>query len=367
MRTKTVYPKQIAPLLLGLLLLVSCGEESQSEEREQVRTVAVETMVVDRLPFSDQIRLSGVVEAVEDATISAENSGRIQSIVDRGDRVRQADVIAVMDNRLSQAQYAAAQTGYELAEDTFSRLERLYGEEIISTQDYLSARAQRDQARAQLEQAEKQLEDTEIKAPFSGRIEERFVQIGELAAPGAPVVQLVNTDRLHVAAGVPERYSGQIAEGAPVELVLRTLGTEPIQSEVTFAGNLIDPGTRTFPIEVRLSSMEGRVKPEMVVDLRIRRATLEEAIIVPRTALIRDEESIYLFVAVNRGEDKTAELREVHTGVASGSLIQITSGLESGDEVVIAGLSTLNTGDHLQIVGRHEASDWIEEARNEID
>ncbi|MGM0505573.1 MAG: efflux RND transporter periplasmic adaptor subunit [Bacteroidota bacterium] len=366
MRTKTIFSKQIVALAL-MLLLVSCGEEEQSEESEQVRTVAVETLVVDRLPFDDHVRLSGVVEAIEDATISAENSGRIQSIADRGDRVRQGDVIAVMDSRLSQAQFEAAETGYELAEDTFRRLERLYDDEIISTQDYLSARAQRDQARASMQQAEKQLQDTEIKAPFSGRIEERFVQTGELTAPGAPVVRLVNTDRLHVAAGVPERYSGQITEGAPAELVLRALGTQPITSEVTFAGDLIDPGTRTFPIEVQLSSMEGQVKPEMVVDLRIRRTTLGEAIMVPRTSLIRDEEAIYLFVAGSDDENRIAELREVHTGVSSGSLIQISSGLERGDEVVISGLSTLSTGDRLQIVGRHEASTWIEEAQYETD
>lgn len=367
MRTKTVRPKQILVIAGMLLLMTSCGEDEQSEEVEQVRTVAVETLEVSQLPFADQIRLSGVVEAIQDATISAENSGRIQTIADRGDRVQQGEVIAIMDDRLSQAQYEAAQTGYELAEDTFRRLERLHEDEIISTQDYLSARAQRDQARAQLQQAEKQLRDTEIQAPFTGRIEERFVQPGELTAPGAPVVRLVNSDRLRVTAGVPERYSGQIEEGSYAELVLRALGTQPISSEVTFAGDLIDPGTRTFPIEIRLSSMDGLVKPEMVVDVRVQRATMEGAIMVPRTSLIRDEKAIYLFVVSHDGDDRVAELREVHTGVASGSLIQITTGLENGDEVVISGLSTLNTGDHLQIVGRHEASTWIEEALHETD
>lgn len=351
--------------LLTLVFLTSCKEEETASDEERVRTVAVETLQVSLQPFADQIRLSGVVEAVEDATISAENSGRIQRIVDRGDELQAGDVIAVMDKQLSQAQYEAAKTGFELAEDTFGRLERLHEEEIISTQDYLTARAQRDQARAQLQQAEERLQNTEIRAPFAGRVEERFVQVGELTAPGAPVVRLVNADRLRVVAGVPERYSGQIVEGSRVRMIFRALGTRPVESEVAFSGQVIDPGTRTFPVEVELSSMEGRVKPEMVVDLRIERTTLDEAIMIPRTALVRDEESIFLFVAKSEGGARVADLREVHTGVTSGSLIQVTSGLQNGDEVIVSGLRSLNTGDHLQVVQRQDAINRTGEVLNE--
>lgn len=343
--------------MIAALLMVSCDQIGEEENDERVRYVPVETVVVEVGSFDDQIRVSGVVEALEDATVSAENSGRIRSIVERGERVAQGDVIAQMDDRLSRSQFEAARTQFELAEDTYERLRALYEDEIISTQDYRSARAQKDQARSQLEQAEKQLRDTHIEAPFSGRVEERLVSSGELVSPGTPVVRLINSQRVRVLAGIPERYSGQVDEGSPVVLQFRSLNGERIESNISFAGHLIDASTRTFPVEVELENSDNRYRPEMIVDLRVQRTTIENAIVIPRTAIVRDEGREYVFIAVEDSDEKEAELVEVRTGFASGALIQIVEGLNDGDEVVTAGMSTLSSGDRLNITDSISSSE----------
>lgn len=339
-------------LLMPAALFSACSNENEETENgpNGVRLMPVETVTMVSGDFDDYIRLSGTVEAIEDATISSESSGRILSISNRGDQVRGGDVIARLDDRVIQAQYDASKTAYELAEDTFNRLESLYADSIISTQDFRSARAQRDQAKAQLELTNKQLLDSQIAAPFNGRIEERFVRSGELVNPGQPVVRLVNTDAIRILAGIPERFSGEITEGSEVEVNIRALGIEPIESRVAYSGNVVDPDTRTYTVEVELNNSEGIIKPDMIAELQVKRSTLQNVLIIPRTAVLRDEEGASVFISRSENGVKYAELVNVATGMSSGPVIQILSGLEEGDEVVVSGMRSLSIGDQLNVI-----------------
>jgi len=343
-------PILIFVLLITVLLSGCSGEEEQSIQEEAARLVAVETITLKPDQFSDYIRITGTVEAIEDAVVSAESQGRIQQIADRGARIEKGEPIAQLDDRLIRSQYNAAKTNFRLAQNTFERLKPLHADSIISTQDFDNARAQRDQAEAQLEQAEKQLEDSEIKAPFSGRVEERFIDNGELISPGMPVVRLVNTDRVRVLAGIPERYSGEITEGTETEIHLDDATNSTLQSTITYAGNVIDPDTRTYTVEIEFANPDRLVKPDMVVDLRVKRRQLEEAIIIPRTAVLRSQDGVHVFSAVENGGEKFARLTEIETGETSGALVEVVGGLQEDHEIVISGLSNLNDGDRLNIL-----------------
>lgn len=346
-------PSQLLLFIIFIGLISACNTDQSTENGEQEdRTpqTSVETVTITPGSFDDYFRLTGTVEALDDATISSETNGRIMSILGRGQTVSQGDAIAQIDDRLIRSQYESAETAYELAADSFNRLETLYADSIISTQDFNAAKAQRDQARAQLNQAEKQLEDANIEAPFNGRVEERFVRTGELITPGMPVVRLVNTDRVLINAGVPERYASDISLGTPVRLNFPSHMEDSYEAEVSFIGNVVDPGTRTFPVEIEIENANNRLKPEMVADIRMQRRTIENAIIIPRTAVVRDENQVSVFIAREENGRKVAELVEVRTGRASGSLLEIVEGLSEGDEIIVAGMRTLSIGDRLNIV-----------------
>jgi membrane fusion protein (multidrug efflux system) len=192
-------------------------------------------------------------------------------------------------------------------------------------------------------------EDTRLTTPITGRIEERFVERGELVNPGSPVVRVVDTRRVKVRAGVPERYAADIVEGASTWIRVPSLGIEA-EAQLTFVGRVVDAKSRTFPVEVELENTSVQLKPEMVVDIAIERRSLEDAIVVPQTALIRDDQGTGIYVVVQEGDREVAVRRNVVTGPSFNGMVVIESGVQPTDQVVIVGQSNLTDGNPVQVV-----------------
>ncbi len=345
--------------MLTAALIAACDQNNNNGNNDiQVREVVVETLSTGLQPFSEVVRVTGTVEAMEDAIISAEVSGRVQAIVDRGTQVRQGQELVSLDDRIVRSSLEMARANYELAEDALQRQEPLLRDSIISQLQYNQVRTQRDQTRSQLQQAEKQLSDSRISAPFDGRVEDRMVAAGELVNPGIPVLRLVNLDRVRINAGVPERYINDIREGTPVTVRLASYGGEELQGEVRYAGSLIVPETRTFPVEIVMDNSERLLKPEMVVNLHITRRVLDEVLIVPRSALVRDEDGLQLFVVSQDGDFSKAEARRVVTGAASGVMIVIEEGLNPGEKVIVTGQTNVSDGDMVRIQNRRNIEQY---------
>lgn len=353
------------PLLVLILisaLVVSC-EEAEENDEPRYRQIAVETLKLEPVLFEEYINVTGRVEAIEDAIVSTEAGGRVQNIVRRGQRVNEGDLLVSLDDELLESAYEVARAEYELARDTYERQEPLLADSIITTLELNTARARLDQARAQLRQAERQLNNTDLKAPFPGRVEERMVKTGELIGEGMPVVRLVDTRNIQVNAGIAERYSRDISEGTPVVVDFDSYGGDRINAEVNYAGSVINPDNRTFPIEIEIENPDGGAKPDMMADVSVLRSSVENAIVVPRTAVFLDQEGRNVFV-VNRDEDPpVAEVRSVEVGPSSSGRLLITGGLEEGDEIVVIGRNNLNQGDRLQIQREHEMIEDAIEAR----
>lgn len=351
---------KIAPALAVAVLLASCGQNNEnSNNNTQAREVVVETLGTELRSFDELVRVTGTVEAIEDATISAEVSGRVHTIADRGTRVRRGQELVRLDDRIVRSSVAMAQANYALAEDALRRQEPLFQDSIISPLQFNQIRTQRDQARSQLEQAEKQLGDSRISAPFDGRIEERMISAGELVNPGMPVLRLVNLNKVRVNAGVPERFINDIREGSSVTVSLRSYGGGELDSEIRYAGSLIVPETRTFPIELVVDNAEGLLRPEMVVNLSVTRRKWEDVLLVPRTALVRDEDGLQLFVVRPDGDRKKAVARRVVTGASSGALIIIEEGLQPGDEIIVTGQTNVSDGDDVRIRNRRNYEHFL--------
>lgn len=367
-----VHGAFLTALLALLLTVMGCGgdtNDAQGAAPEEGRTVRVETLVLSPTTFEDVIQITGAVEALDDAVLSAQTAGTVQSLVPLGANVAAGAAVAQLDPALirsaveqAQASVDAAQAQFDLAEDNMTRNEPLYRDSVISAiewenvrSQYNQARANLAQARAALAQANEQLRQTRVATPFNGTVESRLVEIGEQVVPGTPVARVVNTNRVKVVAGVPERYAADIRVGTPVTISFRAYAGSDVRGEVSFVGRAIDPDSRTFPIEVLLTNSSGTLKPEMVAQVFVTRRQLQDALVVPRAAIVRDEQGNSVFLVEEEGSRSVAVKTPVELGPSYAGNVVLTN-LQSGDEVVVLGQSNLTEGDRVQVMERHAAT-----------
>lgn len=366
-------------LVLALLALVAagCGGADGSDEARDdngepaTRSVRVETLVLQPTTFEDVIQITGTVKSSNDATLSAQSSGTLEYLAPLGRTVAQGAVVARIDAGLAnaalqqtEAQVAAAQAQFELAEDNLKRQEPLYQDSVISALEFQNVKAQYNQAKAGLEQAKaastqarKQVSNTTINAPFSGTVEEHFAEQGEQVNPGMEVLRVVNTSSVKVEVGVPERYAGDVEVGTPVEINFKAYRGEMRRGQVSFSGSAINPQSRAFPIEVEVSNTDRKLKPQMIAEVFVTLETLPNVLIVPQAAIVRDEEGNSVFVVDSEEGQSVASRRRVTLGPTYAGRVVVESGLEAGDEVLVLGQTNVTEGDAVEVVEQYRNLD----------
>jgi membrane fusion protein (multidrug efflux system) len=348
----------LTTLLLGTLALTSGCSDGQASngnaEAQPPPETRVETLVLEPTSFTDVLQVTGSVEALDDATLSAQTSGPVTMLVDRGARVQAGEPVAKIDAEEAVAAVEQAQARYDLAQDRFERQQPLYRDSVISALEFEQVRSERNQAKAALQQAKIRRANATLRAPFPGTVEERFLEVGEQAAPGAKLVRLVNTRRVQVTAGIPERYANDIERGTPVQLDFRRYDAGVRTAEVTFVGNTIDPDSRTFPIEVTVPNEDRTLKPEMGVNLRVTRAVLDSTLVLPRTAVLRDEAGTHVYVVDRSDTTAVARNRDVVLSPGTGGRVVADSGLAAGEEVIIVGQNNVAPGTPLEIAQQYD-------------
>ena len=356
-------------VLTALIAWTGCTSEEVAESENE--GVPVEVLQVERQSFQDRLDLTGTLETDNDATLSAEVAGRLQSRTDLGTRVERGAVVARIDptqaraaQRQAQAQLRAAQAAYDQAQDSFDRQEPLYRDSVISAIEFESVRAQLNQADAQVEQAEAALEqaqdqfnNTGIQAPFAGSVEEHFAKVGEQIAPGTPVVRMISTEQMYLTVGVPERYINDINREGTVDVRFRSM-SEAKEGTIRFVGSTVDPRSRTFRVEVALENRDGQLHPDMVGRVLIPREQLNDVIVVPRRAIERDEDGYRLYVVTNPDSGSPRiESRLVTIGPTSQGRTAILDGLSPNVAVIVTGQGSAADGDMANIVERYATLD----------
>jgi membrane fusion protein (multidrug efflux system) len=342
----------LAALVAGVGL-AGCGpaDANGADEMppETGRVLNVEVATVEPIDFIETVRLTGTVGANRDVTVSAEESGVVVEIlVEKGASVAAGQPILRIDDRLlaSQAEQARAQAA--LANELWERRRRLFEEDKVGSElAYLEARYQAEQARANLATLQRRLERAVVTAPIEGVLDARMVEVGTMVNPGTPVVRIVDMDPVKVIGGVPERLSADIRTGARATVTFDALEGQTFAGNINYVGAAIDPSNRTFPVEFGLPNPGRAVKPEMVANIEVVRRTIEDALVVPQESLLRVEDGYVVYVIV----DDLAVAKPVTVGASQQNQTVITSGLESGDVVVVVGQQQLAAGDRVRIVG----------------
>lgn len=337
-------------LFFSLIIIISaCGGKEEKKEEKSVKVVSVEVQKLVNEQYTDYIPVVGVVKADLDAqiTYSEGSAGVIESFeADKGDWVNKGDVIFTIENSVIKAGADAAEAQYKLSQTNFEKQEKIYNDNASSEFEYLRSKYERDQAKANYELNKARYDKTIVKAPFSGYVNNKYFEIGELVTPGAPVVTLVNTNKIKVEAGVPERFVGQVKVGDTVFCSFDELISGTVTGRISFVSSSVDPNNRTFEIEAVISNKEGNLKPELLVDVQIQNGIYDNIITIPADVITRSDSSYIAYVA----EDSVAIGRKLNIVSRSENSVAIDKGLKSGDLLVVVGHQNLVHGQRINIV-----------------
>lgn len=280
---------------------------------------------------------------------SSEMGGRIVSLkVKEGQYVKRGSLIAKLDLQTIQDQKAELETSLSLAKDVFERQKRLWDQKIGTEIQYLQAKNNFDRISKSLNLLDTQLAKANVYSPISGVVDKEFLQAGEIAAPGNPIVQLFNPNKLKVTADVPESYLGKIKRGDKVKVSFPALESEVIKT-VTLVGRTIDPSNRTFKIEVDIDNMGGKLKPNLLAEISFVDYSQSDAITVS-LPLVQEEVSgrKYLYIVANEGGKPVARKSYVTIGESSMGQVIIKEGLAPGDKVITEGARSVSEGSKVQ-------------------
>jgi RND family efflux transporter MFP subunit len=320
-------------------------------EPEATELLPVETKEMSQEFFSRYIEVSGVMEALMDAFISPEINGQIQKIkVDRGSRVKKGDLILRLNTDVTKKSMEEIETSLELAKHIFNKQEELWEQNIGSELQYLEAKNAMESLEARLATFQKQLEMAHVSAPFSGIIDDIMVKEGELASPGIPLVHLVNLRGMRVSANVSEAYLSRVSKGDLVELRFPAYPDLMLKAAVTRLGEVINPQTRTFTLEVELENEGEKLKPNMLTSVRIQDYKNDNALVVPSNILRQDFNGTFLFRVVEVDGVSTAQKVYVKRGITVQDQTMITEGLSVGDLVITKGFNLVSDGTQLRII-----------------
>ena len=333
---KTALQAEIAKIEAGLATL-------DIKKEEALVTVAT---IKDTI-FNHYLDIQGSVDTKENILIQPEFSGTLTSLtVKAGDRVSKGQILGRVDDAGMSQQLASAENQYSLAKTTFDRQKNLWDKKIGSEIQFLQAQTQMISAQKTVAQIKAQLSKTVIRAPFTGTIDEVFVEKGQVVSPSAQgLMRIVNLANMYVATTVPESYIGKLKMGDLVDVYLTSLG-KTYKGKVRQVGNFINPNNRSFGIEVSLPNPDNLLRPNQVAKLKITDYTNKNAIVVPTGVIQKDGSgSNYVYVVQeSNGKTGTAKKVIVEIGKSSENVTEIVSGLSANDIIVVEGVNSISNG-----------------------
>ena len=306
-------------------------------KKEKPRTL-VTTQNVERTNFNRFIELQAAIEAEDMVAASSETGGRITSLkVKEGQYVKRGQLIATTDLEQVNKSIAEIEKTLELAVDVFNRQKRLWDQNIGSEIQFLQAKNNKERLEKSLETVQYQLTKGNVYAPKSGVIEMVIAKAGEMVGPGAPIVQILNTSKVKVAANVPEKFLRDVKQGEMMSIEIPALDIKT-QGRVTMLGRTINPANRTFKVEVNLPNSKGLLKPNLLANMLLNDFSAKNVITVP-LELVQQEVSgkDYVFVKKDGTDGAMASKVYVTTGESYDGNIIITDGLKGGEELIATG------------------------------
>lgn len=327
--------------------------DEQLENLSPDRNIPLITAIPSKTSiFKHYLELQGAVETKQNLVVTPEMGGILTRVfVKEGQRVNKGQLLASIDDGGLSQQKAQLQIQTDLAQTTFERQKRLWDQKIGSEIQYLQAKSQYEGLQKSIIQMDKQLAKANIRAPFSGVVDDIITEQGNVVAPGqSPILRIVNLNNMYIKTEVPERYITDITKGKEVLVEFPVLG-KSLNAKIRQTGNFINPSNRTFNIEIAVPNKDKTIKPNLTARLKINDYTNTEALLIPQSIISENangEQYIYILKNINK-DRAVAKQVFLETGKTQGNDIEILSGLKSGQMIIKEGARSVKDGQTVKV------------------
>ena len=375
--------KKISILLLSILLLASCETKevkepetleelkaALTEKKQSLNTLEIEMQkLTDRIAeldpslqeksklvdtslmktedFVRYINIQGAVKADDPVNAVSDMGGRISRLfVKEGDFVSKGSMIAKLDVSTVESQINEINSSLDLARDVYERQVRLWNKKIGSEVQYLQTKNNVERLEKSLETIKLQLSKASIYAPISGTVDMVMTNQGEVASPGMPIVQLLNTNKLKIATDIPENYLRIVKKGMTVDLDFPSIDFTTT-GKVSLLGRQINPANRTLELEILPRKSSALLKPNLLAEIKIKEFSAKDVVFMPLEYILQEvdgTEFVYVAEEDNEGMMR-AKKRYVQIGEAAEGNVVITEGLTSGETVIFRGSRNVSDGE----------------------
>ncbi len=372
-----IRPVFFASFLASVLL----AGTTACEQQKPIETPAtpVHTATVQTISVGNGAKYSASIVPYAQVTLSFQSGGYVASIrqvkspsggmrnIDQGDWVAKGTVMATVRQQeyldkvqQANAQLQRSQADFDKAKLSFDRVSALYAAQSATKPDYDSAQAQLTSttasvsgAQAQLSEANVALAYCELRAPFSGWVVSRNIDLGTLVGPATNGFTVADTKSVKAVFGVPDTSMNRIRLGQRLTITTDTF-PKPFAGRVSAISPAADPKSRVFSVEVTLNNPDDRLKSGMIASLALEGTQLPQSVLaVPLSAVLRDPgrpNGFAVLVTEGSGDSPTARLRSVELGDIYGNMIAAKGGLAAGDSVITSGVGLARSGDKVRIL-----------------
>jgi membrane fusion protein, multidrug efflux system len=361
MRKKVVLI--VLAFLAGIAIVLALGGVKFFQVRKAMQEHAsfslppesVTSLVAKEEDWIPALKAVGSTAAVQGVTVSTDEPGIVHKInFESGQNVKEGDLLVQLEISQEQAQLRSAEAQMRLAGANLLRQQNLLKSRVSSQADYDTAQAEYDQAVAKVEEVKALIDKKTIRAPFSGVLGIRAVNLGQYLQSGAQVAPLQSLDPIYVNFWLPQQYLGQIAAGQPVKVQADGLPNASFDGKINAVDAVIDEATRNVRVQATLANPKGLLRPGMFVNTEVPLASTASHIVVPATAIqfAPYGDMVYIIEEMKGPDGKPYQgVRQqvVKVGESRGDRVAILSGVKAGEQVVTSGVFKLRPGVAVQV------------------
>lgn len=366
-------PKLLAVLGLVAVLalpMAGCSNDSRADESpaeasqkdgkatpRSEEAVPVQVAALDRGEIEAILRFSTNLEAENAVAVYSQASRQVRELrVEEGKRVRRGEVLVRLQDDEQRNALAKVQSQLDKARREYERQQRLFAQELISEQAMNDSTYEREQLELALEEAARQLTYTEVRAPISGTITQRMVNRGDTVVVNQHLFDIVDFDSIVARVYVPEKELPRLTEGQQARISSPALGAETYTGRVDRLAPTVDPKSGTVKVTVAIPSSKG-LRPGMFVDVTLVTDTKTDALLVPKRALVYDNDQIFIYRLAAGGADADSRVERLlvrprleDKDNIEPAVVEGAQALREGDRIVVAGQAGLKDGAKVRLL-----------------